>query len=158
MIRKLVIWTIAIMMCILGVWGVVHLKFVRDQLVDSVEGFKTTIECPQSVAKIQAWYDHQKKPEKRVGLMHCYCLDLQRHASPLFEDSFSDIASTADEQYCVKWQESYGSQTTWLYTLSIMVISINIVICFIFQFISRWEKHHTLNSETRSQFYKITIM
>ena len=99
MVRKVAIWMIAITMCILGVWGVVHLKFVRDQLVNSVEGFKTTIDCPQSVTKIQAWYDHQKDPEKRVGLMHCYCLDLQRKgglASPLLKDSFSDIASAAN--------------------------------------------------------------
>jgi len=132
MIRKLGIWMIAIMMCILGVWGVVHLKFVRDQLVNSAEGFKTNIDCPQSVTKSQAWYDHQKKPEKRVGLMHCYCLDLQRLDSPDLKDTFSDIASTANASYCLEWQEYYDNQKTWLYTISLMVILINIIICFIF--------------------------
>ena len=132
MIRKLGIWMIAITMCILGVWGVVQLKFVRDQLVNSVDGFKTAIDCPQSVTRIQAWYDHQKEPEKRVGLMHCYCRDLRRLNSPVLKDSFSDIASTTNASYCLEWQEYYGGQKTWLYTLSLMVISINIVICFIF--------------------------
>jgi len=41
---------------------------------------------------------------------------------------------------------------------SLIVVIINIVICIIFEKISKVEKHHTLNDETQSMFQKITIM
>lgn len=41
---------------------------------------------------------------------------------------------------------------------SLIVVVINIVICVIFELLSKMEKHHTQNDETKAMFTKITIM
>jgi len=43
-------------------------------------------------------------------------------------------------------------------TASVLVVSINVVICLILELVTQLEKAHSQNDETLSKFYKISIM
>ena len=45
-----------------------------------------------------------------------------------------------------------------VYGSSLTIVLINTLICFIFEKISGWEKHHSQNGQTVYQFKKIVIM
>jgi len=58
----------------------------------------------------------------------------------------------------LNWSITYGSQKFIVIGTSLVVVIINIIICIIFEQISKLEKHHTQNDETLAMFNKITIM
>ena len=60
--------------------------------------------------------------------------------------------------YCDLWYSDYASARSVGLATSFTVVIINNIICFIFQYISRMEKHHTQNDETLSQFQKIMTL
>ena len=70
---------------------------------------------------------------------------------------FTDVTPGA-KNLCVDWFKVYAAQQALVIGTSSVVVVINIVICTIFELISKAEKHHTQNDETLGQFQKITIM
>ena len=70
---------------------------------------------------------------------------------------FTDVEQGA-KNLCVDWFKVYAAQQALVIGTSAVVVGINVVICFIFELISKAEKHHTQNDETLGQFQKITIM
>ena len=51
----------------------------------------------------------------------------------------------------------YLLNTSITYGTSILTMTINIVICMLFNYSVEYEKHHTTNDLTSAQFYRILI-
>ena len=91
--------------------------------------------------------------------MHCYCLEqFKLNPTGILDITFTDIKPNDNNNYCGEWIINYTSQQALIIATSLIVVVINVVVCFIFEAISRLEKHHTQNDETIGQFQKITIM
>lgn len=78
----------------------------------------------------------------------------------MYKTEDTEAASGQPDQlvYCDLWYSNYaGARSAGLAT-SFAVVIINIIICLVFQSISRMEKHHTQNDETLSQFQKIMTL
>ena len=144
--RKLIIWIVALAMIAAGILGLVYMKYKADALK---EEFQTSIDCPESITKELAYVDQRKEPNRRVGLMHCYCLE-QFKSSPTaaLEILFTDIDEDDTTTYCYDWFVNYTAQNLIVVGTSLILILINWIICFIFERISTLEKHHTQNEET----------
>lgn len=96
--RKLVIWLIALALIVLGMIGVVNMKYQTDSLKDD---YQTQINCPEEVLKVQAYIDQQKQPpSSRQGLMHCYCLKEFKSKGSI-KISFKDMGS--ETNFCGNW-------------------------------------------------------
>lgn len=91
--------------------------------------------------------------------MHCFCKEqLVTNAKKFVRMSFKDIRADDPIFYCDKWLITQASQKFIVLLTSLVVVLINLIICFIFEMLSKLEKHHTLNEETMGMFKKITIM
>lgn len=111
------------------------------------------------MTKLNAYLDQQKDSEQRVGLMHCFCLDKFIKDPVSFLDiRFRSIDPADNTEYCNDWLINYGLQNAMIIGTSLVVVLINVIICVIFEQISKLERHHTQNAETLGQFQKITIM
>jgi len=105
------------------------------------------------VTKIQAYVDQQKERQQRIGLMHCFCkAEWTMNPSETLGMTFTDIDPEDRRKHCDQWFINYSLQHAMIIGTSVIVVLINVIICFIFELISRLEKHHTSNDETRSQF------
>ena len=71
---------------------------------------------------------------------------------------FKMIDKTDNTEYCNEWFINYAQQKAMVYGTSLVVVAINVIICFSFELISKLERHHTQNEETMGMFQKITIM
>ena len=144
------IWLISILMIVCGVIGVVYMKYQSDLLK---EEYQTVIDCPDRVTKIDAYYDQYKDKGDRLGLMHCYCLDrLKKNPTKVLQTKFKDIDPSDKTEYCNDWFINYASQQAMVYGTSVVVVAINVIICFSFELISKLERHHTQNDETMGMF------
>lgn len=91
-----------------------------------------------------------KKRKDPEGLMYCFC-------KYLIDKSYTDAAyytfKTADEKdknthFCRNQAIGTITEKILLYGSSLMIVFINTLICYIFEMISGWEKHHSENGQT----------
>lgn len=82
--------------------------------------------------------------------MHCYCLQIYNSwgSSKLLTFDFKDVGSNNNKNYCSDWLANYTYQQSLIYFSSFTVIIVNVLVCWILQIISIFEKHHTLNAES----------
>ena len=91
--------------------------------------------------------------------MHCFCLNsLKKDPARTLSMRFKDIDPEDKHKYCNEWFINYAQQNAMVYGTSLVVVAINVIICFSFEMISKLERHHTQNDETMGMFQKITIM
>lgn len=143
---------------IIGICTLTWLKVYTDQIKQE---FNTSIACPEKVTKLDAWVDQQKPDKERIGFMHCFCLSkLASDPAGFINIRFESVDPTSPEPkyYCKDWAYSYFTQRFLVFGTSVIIVIINVVICFIFELISRVEKHHTQNEQTLATFAKITVL
>jgi hypothetical protein len=157
--RSCILWLIAIVLIIASLIGIVIMK---NRTTELKQEFKLNVPCPETVSKEQAWSDMQLPEEFRTGLIACYCKPLlPKLALKIFDHEFTEfqIDGVSDtNKYCGDWTTNYLIQNSLVVGTSMVVVIINIIVCTIFEKIAAFEKSHTSNDETISQFQKITIM
>ena len=63
-----------------------------------------------------------------------------------------------ETKYCQEWLTVLGIQQSLTYGTSFLIMGVNVVMCMILSAMVAFEKHHTKNDETMSQFIRITIL
>lgn len=130
------------------------------------EGFSSDYVCPKDSLsaefKEMAYNDQIKDKEERAGLMSCYCAaSIAKDPKGIFDVNFSEFTSDGqpeDPKYCYSWLENQVIQNGLVIGASVLITVINVVACMIFEMIAKFERKHTINEETISQFSKITII
>ena len=100
------------------------------------------------------------KEGEKQGLMDCFCLNLLKvNPARVYPRSklnivFSEFKTyEVDETpYCFDWFTNYTQQQLIITLSSCILVAFNVIICFIFELISKCEKHHTANEETMGNF------
>lgn len=91
--------------------------------------------------------------------MNCFCqYQKDKSYTDSFQYTFVDVNPADDTKYCLDIFAVEAKQLAVVYGSSLMIVFINALICYIFERISYFEKHHTQNGETEYQFKKIVIM
>lgn len=91
--------------------------------------------------------------------MHCYCLETNKaFIKAKFGEDWSDVGGEATDKYCTKWMANKYQQQAMVILPSIVIVTINTVLCMIFEAIASFEKSHSTNDETQSTFIKILIL
>ena len=155
--RACLIWFIAILLICASLIGIVFMKEKTDELKKK---FNTDFVCPDGVTKEVAWEDQIKPEDKRIGLMHCYCIEQAKVNTKGFLDISFDTKEFNNDKtkYCNKWAINYAIQKSMVVGTALVVTVINIVTNTIFEKIVFVEKKHTINDETSGQFTKILLM
>lgn len=100
----------------------------------------------------QAIEDYALPSTERIGLMHCFCLDtLTKNPKKFFDLNFKRFGPD-QPKHCEDWLKNYTLQKGLIVGTSLVVVVINIIICMIFEALSKLEKHHTQNDETLGMF------
>jgi hypothetical protein len=91
--------------------------------------------------------------------MHCFCFaQFTSDPTSVFDLKFNDIDPNDDTLYCQEWLINWGVQKAIIVGTSLIVVVINVAICFVFELLAKFERNPTQNDETKSMFQKITIM
>jgi len=48
---------------------------MKEKTDELKKAYNTDFVCPKIVSKNTAWSDQVKVEDKRIGLMHCFCLE-----------------------------------------------------------------------------------
>lgn len=81
--------------------------------------------------------------------MRCFCEYKigQSYTDAIFY-SFKKVNPDDDRTYCQQYAINKAREKGLIYGLSLMIVVINGLICFIFEKISGWEKFHNENDQT----------
>mmetsp|Transcript_1780 Transcript_1780/g.3133 ORF Transcript_1780/g.3133 Transcript_1780/m.3133 type:complete len:347 (-) Transcript_1780:1353-2393(-) len=157
-LRSSISWLVALLLIAAALIGIVIFKEKTSELK---EEFNTDITCPDDSLsfKEEAFNEFQKGSS---GMMHCYCLAyLYKFNLAVKDVDFSEYLAGTDpseSRYCLDWFLNYSLQNGMVAATSVVVVLINIITCTIFERFVSFEKKHTANGETMSQFQKITYM
>ena len=154
LLQRILIWLIVLIVIFLDIFIISNLKYQNDQLETQ---FNTKTKCPQNVTQSQAYNDYVDN-NSQLGLMSCYCSS-QFYINPTGYQNiqFTNININDYTLYCLEWTKVKLQQTAIIVSMSLIIVIINILICFLFQYISAYEIHLSENDQTYSQFQKITI-
>ena len=150
--RSCVNWTIAFILIVLSLIGIVIMKNYSMELKRE---FNTDIQCPKDsvLLKEEAYYDQQKNISDRIGYMHCYCMDhmkveYKKGNFKALEVLFTEFDATDKMEYCVDWFENFVLQKGMVVGTSVVIAIINVIACTIFERTVSFERKHTINDET----------
>jgi hypothetical protein len=63
---------------------------------------------------------------------------------------FTAITFDNGKKYCADWLRVYAINLSVTYGLSIITMTINVLVCMLFNYTATLEKHHTTNDQTSS--------
>lgn len=160
--RRFLIWIIAIALIFIGATAMVYISETTKSLQ---EEYGTDEPCDIEITKsneaelaLEAYIDFTEK-NKEQGLMRCFCeylIDQSYADAALY--SFKKANPADDRKYCQSYAITKVREKILVYGSSLMIVFINTLICYVFEMISGWEKHHSENGQTMYQFKKIVIM
>ena len=160
-LRGYLVNILAVFVIVVAFIMIIYFQDVGDILNDK---FVIADTCDfTSINKTSAHKDIILEDKYEQGLMHCYCYDefFNNRNKDIRDIQFTDTGVddvNKDSLYCNEWFKSFVS-IRFLQTAAPNVISaINIAATLIFQYMSSYQKHYTLNDETMSTFKKITFL
>lgn len=88
--RAAMVWIVALALVLVSLGGIVMLKNITKTYQSD---FDLSSICPKkAVSKEKAWFDFQKLPQDRLGLMKCYC-------EPIFSEMGLDIVDLSFTEF-----------------------------------------------------------
>jgi hypothetical protein len=127
---------------------------MKEKTDELKKKFNTDFVCPENVTKGVAWRDQTKPEDKRIGLMHCFCIDTAKKLPTKFlNTNFTEFKNDEypkgdPNKYCKTWAINYALQKSMVIGTAMVVTVINILTNTIFEKIVFVEKKHTINDET----------
>lgn len=73
-----------------------------------------------------------------------------------FREVDSDLQG--DPFLCQDWLTNYALKNFAIVATSMVVVTINIIACWLFERMSEFEKKHTVNEQSATQFVRIMVM
>jgi len=149
--RLILIYLVAIFLIILSFSCIIYAKSVER---DAME-YSPQIDCPkQDVTMEDAFLDQQKDQDKRIGLIHCYCLsEFLKSGLSVRNIEFSD-----GETYCDEWLTNYTLANLWVLFTAMIIVFINVLAKALLRFISRFERAKDRTYELVSSTFKMFIL
>jgi hypothetical protein len=157
--RKIIIWIVAVIVVVIGFYGMVRFKDFNDELV---AGAAIESKCPKEPYSIDLAYEDYERPGKqRLGMMHCFCLtEYQKNGGDVsgVEADFLEIDPTLEENPCEEWKFIYKNQFYLTIISGALVGAINGICLALFENIVVLEKCLTFDDETKAKFQRVVIV
>lgn len=96
--------------------------------------------------------------DERLGLMQCYCNTLS--TDHIIYEVFNDVDPNGSDKrnHCYEWAWNLTIHKAMVIGSSLIVVTINIIACTIFDLTIVMEKNHTTNDDSKNQFRRILFM
>lgn len=158
-IRMCLSWTAAIVLLLAALIGTIITMYQGKELLKE---YNTNVECPlpfvikSPLFKRNAVIDQELNPADRKGLMTCYCKEKFSELGPIdtLKVSFEDVGlvngETVTKKYCEEYLKVLAIENGLTYGTSILLMTINVVMCQIMSYMVEYEKHHSQNDLTMS--------
>ncbi|CDW91797.1 UNKNOWN [Stylonychia lemnae] len=105
--------------------GTFILIVVARSYQKEVKEYSPQIDCPDiDITKDEAFKDQRRESDKRLGLMHCYCL------SQFYKISFDivNIVFPDSKKYCGEWLKLYTLSNSLVYLVAFGISIVNMIV------------------------------
>lgn len=150
-------WVIAFCLMVGAIFSMVRFKAFASKMASEFK--QSTGSCPDGISQKIAY---QNYADGDTSLLGCYCKsEFETQGESANQISFLEFNSalTEKDQYlCKDWKFSQTLQEMLILGSSMITVGINVTVIVIMEFMSKLERKHYLNLQTKSQFVKILIM
>ena len=163
LIRKSIVWLIAIALTICAFVGILYFK---NLAIQSKGEFKAPQDCPEYTMK-DALVDQHLEKALRQGKMHCFCFDKMKEAlktgdwdkfKAFLATNFTEADKNDETLWCGLWFDSFSLTNAVKVGAPMTVVLINVIVTKVFEALAVFEKHYTKGDQTISTFIKITVL